>query len=418
MSRPRILFLTPKAPYPLTSGLAMRQFHLLRAYSTIAAVDLVFFAQDDSELAEVSHGVGQYCERIRTIPFPPVRQVGSLGRWPGWRGLTYPLLAWILDSPELRRVVAESAPFTDLIHVSRLHLVNSVEPLLTRTRKRPRLILDLDDVESSAQVRLLRLSPSRRWIYRVFRYCDLVRVYAYQRRVVQRFDRVFVCSENDRTRLGRTNLVVVPNGIDVPSERPNESPDARTLLFCGLLSYHPNEDAVQFFVRSIFPAIRREVPETRLVVVGRSPSAALRALTDDASIRIEADVPSVADYYRKAAVAVVPLRMGGGTRIKILEAWSLGVPVVSTSIGCEGLEGVDGEHLIVADTPQQFARSCVELLRSPSRREALARSGRDLVLGKYRWETSTRNAVLAVRELLSLPGPPLPDTRKPDPCLA
>jgi glycosyltransferase involved in cell wall biosynthesis len=416
MNRPRILFLAPKAPYPLTSGLAMREFHLLRAYSTIAAVDLVFFAQDDAELAEVKHGVSPYCERVRAIPFPPVRPVGSFGRGPAWRLLTSPLLAGILDSPALRQIVAEAAPVTDLIHVGRLPLVSAAESLLTRTRTKPRLILDLDDVESSAQARILRLSPSTRWIYRVFRYADLVRLLAYQRRVVRRFDQVFVCSENDRRRLGQKNVVVVPNGVDVPSELPPMAPDARTLLFCGLLSYRPNEDAVQFFVRSILPAIRHELPDTRLVVVGRAPSAALRALDDGVTVRIEADVPSVAEHYRRAAVAVVPLRMGGGTRIKILEAWSLGVPVVSTSIGCEGLDGIDGEHLLVADTPGRFARACVDLLQRPSRRQALARRGRELVSRQYRWETSTQHALLSMRTLLNLPGSCWPDPRTAGSC--
>jgi glycosyltransferase involved in cell wall biosynthesis len=416
MNRPRILFLTPKAPYPLTSGLAMRQYHLLRAYSTIAAVDLVFFAQRDSERADVAAGVGQYCERIHAIPFPPARKPGRFGPWPGWRRLTHPLLALALESPELRRLVRESAASTDLVHVSRLHLASAVEPLLDG-RRRPRLVLDLDDDESLAQTRHLRFSPSRRRVYRAFHYADLLRLARYQRGAVRSFDRVFVCSEHDRVRIGRPNLVVVPNGIDVPPDLTTPAPDPRTLLFCGLLSYRPNEDAVQFFVDSIFPAIRREFPDARFVAIGRTPSSAVLALADGASVRIEPDVPSVADYYRRAAVAVVPLRMGGGTRIKILEAWSLGVPVVSTAVGCEGLDGADGEHLVVADTPEQFARSCVELLRSPARREALARAGRDLVSRRYRWETATRSAVLAVGELLGLPTPPRPDTRRPSPCL-
>ena len=416
MSRPRILFLTPKAPYPLTSGLAMRQYHLLRAYSTIAAVDLVFFAQRESESGAVADGVGRYCERIHAIPFPPARQPGRLGPWPGWGRVTYPLLALALESPPLRRLVLESAESTDLIHVSRLPLAGAVEPLLDG-RRRPRLILDLDDDESLAQARHLRFSPSRRWVYRAFHYVDLVRLARYQRRVLRAFDRVFVCSEHDRQRLKGPNLVVVPNGIDVPGALANEAPDPHTLLFCGLLSYRPNEDAVQFFVSSILPAIRRELPDARFIAVGRTPSRTVQALADGAAVRIEADVPSVAEYYRRATIAVVPLRMGGGTRIKILEAWSLGVPVVTTAIGCEGLEGVDGQHLVVADTPEQFARACLELLRAPARREALARAGRDLVSRRYLWETTARNAVLAAGELLGLPAPPLDDTRRPTPCL-
>ena len=417
MGRPRILFLAPRAPYPLTSGLAMREFHLLRAYSSVASVDLAFFARHDDERVEVCQGVRPYCERIHALPLPPARRGCRAGHRLGWREVVYPRLANELDSCAIQRLVADSADSTDLIHVSRLHLANAVEALLDRRKRRPRLILDLDDVESVSQWRLLRLSQSRRWVYRVFRYYDLLRLFAYQRRAVRRFDRVFVCSDHDRARLGRPNVVVVPNGFDVPAELTSSGTDARTLLFCGLLSYSPNEDAMLFFVRSILPAIRRELPDTRFLMVGASPPAAVRALEDGVFVRMEADVPSVTEYYRKATVAVVPLRMGGGTRIKILEAWALGLPVVSTSIGCEGLEGVHGEHLIVADTPRQFAQACIELLRSPARRQALIEAGRDLVMRKYRWETSTSNAVLAVRELLSLHDP-APDTTTQDPVLS
>jgi polysaccharide biosynthesis protein PslH len=175
-----------------------------------------------------------------------------------------------------------------------------------------------------------------------------------------------------------------------------------TLLFCGLLSYWPNEDAVRFFVDSIFPDIRRQLPSVRLVIIGRGPSEQVRALADGTSIKLEADVPSVADYYRRATMGIVPLRIGGGTRIKILEAWALGVPVVSTSIGCEGLDGMNGEHFIVADTPQDFTKACVDLFRSSSLREHLVQRGRELAFSKYRWEMSTKKAVSAVQDLLNL----------------
>jgi len=352
------------------------------------------------------------------LPLPPVRKTGTFGPWLGWREAVYPLLVRGFDSDATRRLVADSAKSVDLIHVSRLELGNTVEGVLTRRCRKTRLILDLDDVESVALWRLLRRSRSRRLAYRVFRYLDLARLFAYERRAIRRFDRVFVCSEYDRLRFRRPNVVVVPNGADVPTKLPSSAVEAGTLLFCGLLSYAPNEEAVRFFVGSILPAIRQELADTRFVVVGSSPPATVRALDDGVSVRIEADVPSVAEHYRKATVAVVPIRMGGGTRIKILEAWALGVPVVSTSIGCEGLDGVDGEHLLVADTPQQFAHACVELLRSPARRETLVRAGRDLVIKKYRWEISTKKALLVARGLLNLPDPAVPAPSDPDRCLA
>jgi polysaccharide biosynthesis protein PslH len=414
VSRPRILFLAPKPPFPLTSGAAMRQFHLIRAYSTVASVELAFFCKDVQELSQARAGLAPYCERLHTFPVPPARRPGRLGPWQGLgRMMTRPMLARILESRELRHFVVDSAGSTDLIHVSRLHLVNAVEPLLTGQRQRPRLILDLDDVESVAKRRHLRATPSRRWVNRLFHYYDLKRLIAYERQAIRRFDRVFVCSDKDRVMLARPNVIVVPNGIDVPPRLPERQPETSTLLFCGLLSYWPNQDALRYFVEAILPHIQCEIPAARLLIVGRSPSADLLGLADGTSVCIEADVPSVVDYYRRAALAIVPLRIAGGTRIKILEAWALGVPVVTTSIGCEGLEGIDGSHFIVADTPKDFARACVDVLRSPSRFEPLVRSGRDVVHAKYRWETSSRIAIGAVQDLLNLRMPVEVHTSEP-----
>jgi polysaccharide biosynthesis protein PslH len=369
----------------------MRQFHLLRAYSSVATVDLAYFFKSDREVSEMRAGVGSYCDRLHAFPAPPSRHgVRRLGPWRGLgRMITHPMLADILESTELQRLVRSSAASMDLIHVSRLHLVNAVESLI-KDRQRPRLVLDLDDVESVAKQRHLRVTPSCRWVNRLFHYYDVMRISAYERYALRHFDRVLVCSEKDRRMLGCANVVVVPNGIDVPSELPTQERDDYLMLFCGLLSYRPNDDAVRYFISSILPHIQREASCARLLLVGRSPSASLRALADATSVSLSSDVPSVADYYHRASIAIVPLRIAGGTRIKILEAWAFGVPVVTTSIGCEGLDGVNGEHFIVADSPAEFAKACVELMRSPSRRRELASRGRELVRAKYRWEISRR----------------------------
>jgi glycosyltransferase involved in cell wall biosynthesis len=195
-------------------------------------------------------------------------------------------------------------------------------------------------------------------------------------------------------------VVVVRNGTTVAPAPPSSDTDGRTLLFCGHLSYPPNVDGLEFFVGQILPEIRSEIPDVRLLIVGRTPGPRIRALHDGGAIRVEADVPSVADYYRKATVAIVPLRFGGGTRLKIPEAWSLGVPVVSTAFGCEGLGAVDGEHLLIADRPREFARACVALLRTPALRQRLAARGRELAWREYRWETIGARLATFAQQLL------------------
>jgi glycosyltransferase involved in cell wall biosynthesis len=384
----------------------MRQFHLLRAYSTIADVEVAFFFREASELPSIRTALAPYCRRLHPVPYPEpegrsdsvVMRAQQLRQICTWT----PLLAHILRSTEMSGLVADLAKSIEIIHVGRLQMAHVVEPLLKSEDKTASLILDLDDVESTVTRRTLKVMPRRRWWSRGFEYVDLVRILAYEKWAVNRFDRVFVCSAKDRARFRRPNVVVVPNGINLPDEEPpKEAPlDGKTILFCGALSYWPNADAVRFFVEQVFPEIRRQLPDTQLLIVGRSVGNELTGLADGASVQIEANVPSIAPYYRRASVAIAPLRVGGGTRIKILEAWAFGVPVVSTSIGAEGLQGIDGQELLIADTPQAFARACISLLESPALQARLAQRARDLVLERYRWDIVTLTAKATVEEII------------------
>jgi len=303
-------------------------------------------------------------------------------------------------SPDISRIVHELAPRADLVHVTGIHMVPQIEPLLTERSVGVRFVLDLPDVESARDAKRLRFIPLRSWSRIGFGYYDVLRLWAYQRRVTRWFDQVLVCSEQERERLTVSNVVVVPNAVNVPIDMPSSDTDGRTLLFCGTLSYPPNVDGLQYFVRTILPEIRKDIPDVRLLIIGRSPKPEVQALEDGVTIRIVSNPPTVPEYYAKATVAIVPIRFGGGTRIKILEAWALGVPVVSTPLGCEGLDAIDGEHLAVAGTPVRFAKACVELLQTPSLRRRLTARGRELVWRKYRSEAIRSEIVTMVRKLV------------------
>jgi glycosyltransferase involved in cell wall biosynthesis len=310
-----------------------------------------------------------------------------------------PSLITSMFSPEMAEVVRDLSLSADLVHVARLHMVAQVERLFEGLA-RPTTVLDMDDVETALRARMLGAASSLAGRYDPLDHLELVRLRTYERRTVRRFDRVFVCSERDRRRFRRPNVMVVPNGTDVSAELPKNEPDGRTLLFCGVLSSRQNIDGLEFFVRQILPEIRREIPDARLVIVGRAPALSVRQLDNGQSVLVKADVPSVTEYYRRATLAIVPLRIGTGTRLKILEAWALGVPVVSTTIGVEGLDALGGEHVLIADAPGQFARDCVTLLRTPPLRQQLIRQGRDLVSRAYRWEAIDARVGAIVQELL------------------
>jgi glycosyltransferase involved in cell wall biosynthesis len=197
-------------------------------------------------------------------------------------------------------------------------------------------------------------------------------------------------SEDDRDQLlslaPQARVEAIPTGVDTSYFAPNgyhEEPG--TLVFTGAMDWYPNEDGVRHFVRDVLPAVRREAGPVRLTVVGRNPSEGLRDEIAADGVEVTGTVDDVRPHLARAAVAVVPLRIGGGTRLKIFEALAMGKAVVSTTVGAEGLPLVPGEHYVRADEPDAFARAVAALLQQPDRRRALADAGRDLVVSRYSW---------------------------------
>jgi glycosyltransferase involved in cell wall biosynthesis len=182
-------------------------------------------------------------------------------------------------------------------------------------------------------------------------------------------------------------ITVVPTGVDTKAFRPqvrNATPDP-VVLFLGSMDWEPNIDGVQYFVDAIWPAIRAAVPGVRFQVVGRSPAASVRRLASD-DVQIVGTVPSVLEYLHRAAAVVVPLRVGGGTRLKIYEAMGAGKAVISTTIGAEGLDYHNGRDILIADTPDAFAQKVIDVLRDDARRRSLEDAALALA-SQYDWSS-------------------------------
>jgi glycosyltransferase involved in cell wall biosynthesis len=216
----------------------------------------------------------------------------------------------------------------------------------------------------------------------------------FEGRTLARFDHVLAVSETDRATLQAlyrpfvtAPISVVRTGVDTSYFTPGPESAVRQgeIVFVGSMDWTPNEDAVTYFCADILPRIRAAVPEARLRIVGRSPSPAVRRLAEPGVVEVTGRVDDVRDELRTAEVCVVPLRVGGGTRLKIFEAMAAGTAVVSTSVGAEGLPVVDGRHLLVADDTRAFAAQVVDLLRSPGRRREMARAARELVVSNFDW---------------------------------
>jgi glycosyltransferase involved in cell wall biosynthesis len=207
-----------------------------------------------------------------------------------------------------------------------------------------------------------------------------------------RISHAMVCSRNDREMLQklRPNLAstVVPNVVDTDSITPaiseNPSDKGPVLLFQGIMDWYPNRDAVEYFARNIFPQIQAECPLARFVVAGRNPPKDfVESFKLAPNIEFTGTVPDMRPYLGSASVVVIPLRLGGGTRIKILEACAAGKPVVSTTIGAEGLDLAPGKEILLADKPTEFARCVTSLLRDPNRGETLASAARVAVVARF-----------------------------------
>ena len=189
----------------------------------------------------------------------------------------------------------------------------------------------------------------------------------------------------------RANVRSIATGVDTSYFVANGTPEATAhLVFTGAMDWYPNEEAMMFFIAEILPRIRSEVPEVTVAIVGRNPSVRLRAAGARANIRITGTVDDVRPFIDEGTVYVVPLLTGGGTRLKIFEALSMGKAVVSTSVGAEGLPLVNGQHYLCADGAEEFARATVSLLADPRRRKALGASGRELVQAHYSWGNVAR----------------------------
>jgi sugar transferase (PEP-CTERM/EpsH1 system associated) len=214
---------------------------------------------------------------------------------------------------------------------------------------------------------------------------------AAERRYLQLADLVLTVSETDRDAflpyLDAQKIRVIPTGVDVEYFQPTPSEERpNSVVFTGSMDWLPNEDGILYFADAIFPLIKQQCPEISLEVVGRKPSRKLQALAEgDKSIRLTGWVDDIRPFLARGSICIVPLRIGGGTRLKIFEAMAMGKAVVSTSVGAEGLPVQSGQNVILADSPRDFAESVVALLRDTNQRKRLGTAARKLVQEKYSW---------------------------------
>jgi glycosyltransferase involved in cell wall biosynthesis len=391
----RALFISNVVPWPLAAGDKIRAFHLVRAVAAVADVTLVSFAYDEDErhdLAALAPLVHESllvpratCRYWKEAQQTPARR--ALSRVRGHLRLNRLVLFQSWESKEADQLVQQLA--LRRFDVAFVEWLGGI-PLLERIEGARRFV-NLNDVQYCRQKHwLTRTRPNHLTPLESLEYLKLRR---FERRLTRLPYEFLACSELDARAIGGgPRAWVVPNGVEPLPTLPSPiGPDSECLLlFVGEMSYMPNVDAVTFFARRIFPVIRRAIPSARLLVVGRNPVDTVRALDDGSAITVTGAVPSVQPYLEKASVVVAPIRYGGGTRLKILEAMGHGRPVVSTSVGVEGIDARSEEHLLIADEPADFAQACLRLLRDVRLRARLTDAAYRLVTARYTWEAIER----------------------------
>ena len=381
----RILFLAHLFPLPLDSGGKIKTFHTLKALAREHEIHLLSYVRLDDEYRLVKD-MQDVCASVEIIRLErgKARHAAEL-----LAGLC--LRRSFIVSRDYRRKMqaaferALTTLHPDVVHVDHLQMAQFVpcgQPYKT--------VLDQHNVESAIIRRTADTDES--FPRRLYASMEWPKLQRYEIRTCQNCDIVLTVSDEDGRALRKTcpsltNLRTVPIGADIhyfqPLDRDHRS---RNLLFVGTMYWPPNIDSVLFFYKEIFPRVRKLYPDCSLTIAGQRPTSTIRALENDPAVRVAGYVDDVREISRDCGAFIVPLRSGSGVRVKILNALAMGLPVISTSLGAEGLDVSDGEHLLIADTAEDFAQAISNLFGNPELANTLSENGRRLVCERYSWE--------------------------------
>ena len=395
----RILFLSTTLPFPLTDGGRIRVFNLLKQIAQKNDVTLLALETqptDKNSIANVERlGVKVHLVQFASTlpPLSPKTVLSAMLK-------RQPITVARYDVPVYREKFREllSTETFDIVHYEMFHTAQF------HTETDLPSVLSLQNVDSAIWHRLQNKTETlfSKWVYwnqkRAFQ--------RYERELSPKFDVVTCTSEVDAAVFERYcaegTVKVIPNGVDVTHFFPDPASEASThLIYIGSMDWYPNEDAVSFFAEEIFPQIQSNVPDVNFTIVGGNPSERVQRLADMEGVIVAGPVPEIKPYFAYVTVFVVPLRIGSGTRLKILEALAMGKAVVSTTVGAEGLALRDDEEILIADEPDTFANAVTRLLTDRELRQRIGMNGRVRVEQDYDWRSIAERLHKVYESLLS-----------------
>lgn len=397
----RILFLTQVLPYPLDAGPKIRAYYVLRALAQQHEITLVSFVRADDR-PEASAHLATFCRAVHTVPM----QRSFL------RNVRAALISGVSGQPLivvrdeigamralLRRLTQEQS--FDFIHADQVSMAQYALYACRHLRHAhpdaaPRTFLDAHNALYLIPTRLADYArnPLQRALYRR----EARELARYEARTYRLFDHVVFVSDEDRQAILSVmeeapaealaaHSTLIPICVD-PADRPLVPRVAapKSVLHLGTMFWPPNIEGVLWFAEQVFPRVLEGAPEASFTIVGKNPPPVVESLPQRVrNIHVTGYVPAPDPYLKQAAAFIVPLHAGGGMRVKIVDGWSWGVPIVSTTIGAEGIAVRDGENILLADTPEDFAAAVLHLLQDPASGERLRQNGRAWMEERYNW---------------------------------
>lgn len=391
-AKPELLYISPVIPALTGNGLAMRAGLVLEALAAHYTISLLVVRLYGSRGERLCRELKALCRRVAVVQ-PPAPAAGP--RWRSLAGSVSRLFVRADRADSLRGLGF------DVVHVFRVSMLPFARPFYREGATLPRRHLDLDDIDSTTQRHIAALCRRNGDDGRAaVEESQARRSEILEDEALREFHRVYVCSEEDRAALARRagpEILVLPNGVrpPAPASRGNPSGPFRFLLI-GTLGYYPNEDAVLYLCREIIPRLRQRAAAFEVEIVGGGATDRLRDAAAAAGAHLTGRVADVDACYRRAAAVVAPVRAGGGTRIKILEAFAWHVPVVSTSAGALGIGACDEREILIGDTPEAFAGACQRLMEDAPLRERLAGNAFELMMRHFSLEAIRRTVAASL----------------------
>ncbi len=395
----KILFVSLLLPYPYADHAgAFTVFNTIKHLSKRHEVSLISFVRSEKE-AQCVRFIQNYCRMVKTILLPRgfFHKVRIRAGLFGFKPISISN-GYSRQMRECVRSVCQSEKF-DIVQVEYTPMGQYVSEI----GHTPAVINVHDLIYLTAERFAKNLSFSRK---KLEWFADSLISKRYELQLLSKFKRVLTLSQNIKNRLlelnDSLNVSVLQPGVDIPLKQKNHSSGlAKNLIFMGAMWRAENIDAVLYFYQSAFERIRKAVPDVKLNIIGGSPDEQIKRLASDPNVTVQGYIENLLPSYLNADVSIAPMRVAGGVMCKILDAMAVGLPVITTSQGNEGIRANPEEQIVIADDPVQFADKTIELLRDGNRRKAIGRRGTDFVRDNFNWETATKKSEIIYQQCMS-----------------